>query len=94
MAINDRIAYLVSCSANGVAESVENRLHEMRENSDEITKNKIATMIESTVELSLSENEWHIQQALLEKAQAEINVEALFNEYGTENEDEDKDTKE
>ena len=94
MAINDRIAYLVSCSANGVAESVKNRLYEMRENGDEITKNEIATMIESTVELSLSENEWHIQQALLEKAQAEIDVEALFNEYGPENEDEDKDTKE
>ena len=86
MANNNRIVYLVSCSAKGVAELVENRLHEMRENGDKITKSEIATMIESTVELSLSINEWHIQQALLEKAQADIDIEELFNEYGHEDE--------
>ena len=80
--MNERILSLIKMSANGVIESVTNNLHEKHEEGEEITRSEIESMVESTVDLSLSENEWHIQQALLTAVNEEIDIDDLLEEYG------------
>ena len=83
--MDERILSLVKMSANGVIESITNSLHKLCEDGKEITRSEIQSMIESTVDLSLSENEWHIQQALITAVNEEIDINDLLEEYSQEN---------
>ena len=80
--MDERILFLVNTSAHGVIEMVTNNLHSKCEDGEEITKEEIEAMVESSVSLTLSEEEWHIKQALLETVNNDINIDNLLKEYG------------
>ena len=80
--MDKRIIFLVNTSAHGVIEMVRNALHEKFKDGEEITRSEIEGMVESTVSLSLSEEEWHIKQALLETVNNNIDINDLLEEYG------------
>ena len=84
--MDGRILSLVKISANGVIESITNAIHEKCEDGEEITRTEIESMIESTVDLTLSVNEWHIQQALLTAVNEEIDIDDLLEQYSHEDE--------
>lgn len=80
--MDERILFLVNTSASGVIEHVTERLHEKCEDGEEITRSEIESLVESTVDLSLSNEEWHIRQALLETVNHKISINDLLEEYG------------
>ena len=69
----ERITFLIKASATGIIDHVEETLYEY--------KAEIESMLKSGVELTLSENKWNVQQALLETVKEIADINEMLEEY-------------
>ena len=81
---SDRILSLLSQSANGIIEDLENTLRGKFEDGEEITRNEINRLIAMGVETHLIERGWHLQEALKIAVGKEIDIDDLLEEYSHE----------
>ena len=84
--MNNRTKNLLEIAAYGIIENIKENLHNQFEDGVKITYSTVETLIESTTKTALSENEWHINQALLEIVKEQIDIDDLLEEYSHEEE--------
>ena len=84
--MNNRIKNLLEIAAYSIIENIKENLHNQFEDGVKITYSTVETLIKSTTKTALSENEWHINRALLEIVKEQIDIDDLLEEYSHEEE--------
>ena len=79
--VPNAVASWLNIAVHGILEHVEESLYELNESGEEITRSTIESLIESTTELSLNNEEYHIMQAVIYMAKEEASIEDLLEEY-------------
>jgi len=85
--MNDRITNLLEMAAYGIIENIRENIHGQFEDGQEITRSTVENLIDSTTEIALSENEWHIKEAVIEVVKEEISIDDILDEFSHDEED-------
>ena len=72
----------LNIAVSGIEDHIEETLYEYQQEGEEINRQTIEALIDSSVKLSLTEGEYHVTQAILLMTRENIDMEYLLNEYG------------